>query len=70
MRIFKQINMIDPKILKRFENIVPESLRSYYIMQWAKENNIDVDYAMELAGYRKSDYIGAGAYVWEYIGNK
>ena len=58
----------DPKIVEKFANVMPESLRSYYIMNWAKEKGIDSDEAMELAGYQRDYYIGAGAYMWRYVG--
>jgi len=57
----------DPKIVERFAKVSP-SKRSYYIMQWAKEEGIDSDEAMEMAGYVKGDYMGAGAYRWKYVG--
>ena len=57
----------DPKIVARFAKVSP-SKRSYYIMQWAKEEGIDSDEAMEMAGYVKGDYMGAGAYRWKYVG--
>lgn len=57
----------DPKIVARFAK-VPASQRSYYIMKWAEETGIDSDEAMELAGYERGGYMGAGAYRWNYVG--
>ena len=57
----------DPKIVAKFAKVRP-SQRSYYIMQWAKEEGIDGNKAMEMAGYVKGEYMGAGAYRWNYVG--
>ena len=57
----------DPKIVARFAKVKP-SQRSYYIMKWAEENGIDSDDAMEMAGYERGGYMGAGAYKWNYVG--
>ena len=57
----------DPAIVARFAKIKP-SQRSYYIMKWAEENGIDGDDAMEMAGYERGGYMGAGAYKWNYVG--
>lgn len=57
----------DPKIVAKFAKVSP-SQRSYYVMQWAKENGIDSDEAMEMAGYTKGSYMGAGSYNWNYVG--
>ena len=57
----------DPEIVKKFADVSP-SQRSYYIMKWAEEKGIDSDDAMEMAGYERGDYIGAGAYMWNYVG--
>ena len=57
----------DPKIVAKFAG-VSDSQRSYYVMKWAEENGIDTDKAMEMAGYEKGDYMGAGAYNWRYVG--
>ena len=35
-------------------------------MKWAEENGISTDEAMEMAGYEKGEYMGAGAYHWRY----
>ena len=59
----------DPEIVAKFARI-PDSQRSYYVMQWAKENGIDTDEAMEMAGYEKGSYMGAGAYNWHYVGEE
>ena len=53
------------KIVEKFEDIDPK-LRTYYIMKWAQEKGIDEDLAMEMAGYVKDKYIGAGVWVWRY----
>lgn len=57
----------DPKVVAQFADVAP-SQRSYYIMKWAEEKGIDGDEAMELAGYQRDYYIGAGAYMWRYVG--
>jgi hypothetical protein len=57
----------DPEIVAKFAR-VPDSQRSYYVMKWAEENGINSDEAMELAGYEKGSYMGAGAYNWHYVG--
>ena len=57
----------DPKIVARFAKVKP-SQRSYYIMKWAEENGIDSDDAMEMAGYERGGYMGAGAFKWKYVG--
>jgi hypothetical protein len=57
----------DPEIVAKFADVSP-SQRSYYIMKWAEEKGIDSDDAMEMAGYERGDYIGAGAYMWNYVG--
>ena len=59
----------DPKIVDKFSG-VSDSQRSYYIYQWAKEKGIDSDEAMQLAGYKRGDYIGAGSYMWHYAPNE
>ena len=59
----------DPAIVKRFAG-VSDSQRSYYVMKWAEEQGIPTDKAMELAGYEKGDYMGAGAYNWRYVGDE
>ena len=59
----------NPKIVEKFADVMPEKLRSYYIMKWAEKKGIDTDDAMEMAGYVRGDYIGAGAYMWIYVGN-
>ncbi|MEK9804703.1 MAG: hypothetical protein VW551_00220 [Euryarchaeota archaeon] len=59
----------DPKIVDKFSG-VSDSQRSYYIYQWAKEKGIDSDEAMQLAGYERGDYIGAGSYMWHYAPNE
>jgi hypothetical protein len=58
----------DPKVVAQFTDVAP-SQRSYYIMKWAEEKGIDSDEAMELAGYVRDGYIGAGAWNWRYVGN-
>ena len=55
----------DPAVVKKFAG-VPGSQRSYYIMKWAEENDIDGDDAMIMAGYERGDYIGMGEYTWKY----
>lgn len=57
----------DPEIVAKFADIA-DSQRSYYIYHWAKEKGIDSDDAMEMAGYERGDYMGAGAYMWNYVG--
>ena len=57
----------DPKVVAKFADVDPKH-RSYYIMKWAEEKGIDGDDAMELAGYEKDGYIGAGAWNWRYVG--
>ena len=57
----------DPKVVAKFADVDAKH-RSYYIMKWAEEKGIDSDDAMELAGYERGDYIGAGAYRWNYVG--
>ena len=59
----------DPKIVAKFADVDPKH-RSYYITKWAEDNGIDSDKAMELAGYVKDGYIGAGAYNWKYVGEQ
>ena len=59
----------DPKIVAKFAG-VSDSQRSYYVMKWAEEQGIPTDKAMELAGYEKGDYMGAGAYNWRYVGDE
>lgn len=59
----------DPKIVDKFAG-VSDSQRSYYIYQWAKEKGIDSDKAMQLAGYKRGDYMGAGSYMWHYAPNE
>ena len=56
-----------PKVVDKFKDVAP-SQRSYYINKWAEEKGIDSDDAMEMAGYERGDYIGAGAYMWNYVG--
>lgn len=58
----------DPQVIAKFADVAP-SQRSYYIMKWAEEKGMDTDDAMELAGYERGDYIGAGAYMWNYVGD-
>lgn len=58
----------DPKVVAQFADVAP-SQRSYYIMKWAEKQGMDTDDAMELAGYVRGDYIGAGAYMWNYVGD-
>ncbi len=55
----------DPEIVAKFAG-VSDSQRSYYIYQWAKENDIDSDEAMQLAGYKRGSYMGSGSYMWNY----
>lgn len=57
----------DPEIVAKFADIA-DSQRSYYIYHWAKDKGIDPDDAMEMAGYERGDYMGAGAYMWNYVG--
>ena len=57
----------DPKVVAKFADVDPKH-RSYYIMKWAEEKGIDGDDAMELAGYERDGYIGAGAWNWRYVG--
>ena len=59
----------DPDIVDKFAG-VSDSQRSYYIYQWAKEKGIDSDEAMQLAGYKRGDYMGAGSYMWHYAPNE
>ena len=54
----------DAATVAKFKNVT--SNRPYYIMTWAKEKGIDTDKAMEMAGYKKGSYMGAGAYNWHY----
>lgn len=56
-----------PKVVDKFKDVAP-SQRSYYIHKWAEEKGIDGDDAMEMAGYERGDYIGAGSYMWNYVG--
>ena len=58
----------DPKVVAEFAD-VSDKLRSWYIVRWAEEKGIDSDEAMELAGYVRDGYIGAGAWNWRYVGN-
>lgn len=58
----------DSQVVAKFADVAP-SQRSYYIMKWAEEKGMDTDDAMELAGYVRGDYIGAGAYMWNYVGD-
>jgi len=53
------------EIVEKFKDIDPK-LRTYYIMKWAQEKGIDEDLAMEMAGYVRDNYIGAGAWNWRY----
>jgi hypothetical protein len=55
----------DPKVVDKFAGIA-DSQRSYYIYHWAKKKGIDSDEAMELAGYTRGSYMGAGSYMWNY----
>jgi hypothetical protein len=55
----------DPDVVKKFAG-VSDSQRSYYIMKWSEENDIDGDDAMIMAGYKRGDYMGAGEYMWNY----
>ena len=57
----------DPKVVAKFADVDAKH-RSYYIMKWAEEKGIDGDDAMELAGYVRDGYIGAGAWNWRYVG--
>ena len=59
----------DPKVVAKFADIA-DSQRSYYVYHWAKEKGIDSDEAMELAGYERGDYMGAGSYMWNYVGEE
>ena len=59
----------DPNVVAKFADIA-DSQRSYYVYQWAKEKGIDSDEAMELAGYERGDYMGAGNYMWNYVGEE
>ena len=54
-------------LVEKFAKVTP-SVRSYYVMKWAEENGMDGDLAMEMAGYERARYIGAGAYEWTYTG--
>ena len=54
----------DPSVVAKFAKVT--SNRPYYVMTWAKEKGIDTDKAMEMAGYKKGSYMGAGAYNWHY----
>jgi len=69
MKFFELITegKADPDIVAQFADVSP-SQRSYYIMKWAEEKGIDNDDAMEMAGYERGDYLGAGAYMWNYVG--
>jgi len=69
MKFFELITegKADPDIVAQFADVSP-SQRSYYIMKWAEEKGIDSDDAMEMAGYERGDYLGAGAYMWNYVG--
>jgi len=57
----------DPEIVEKFAR-VSASQRPYYVMKWAEENGIDSNDAMEMAGYERGGYMGAGAYNWHYVG--
>jgi len=59
----------DPKIVAKFADI-SDSQRSYYINKWAEEKGIDSDEAMQLAGYKRGSYMGAGSYMWDYDPNE
>jgi len=59
----------DPEVVAKFADIA-DSQRSYYIMKWAEKKGIDGDEAMELAGYERGDYMGAGSYMWNYVGEE
>ena len=59
----------DPNVVAKFADIA-DSQRSYYVYHWAKEKGIDSDEAMELAGYERGDYMGAGNYMWNYVGEE
>lgn len=59
----------DPEIVAKFARI-PDSQRSYYVSQWAKENGIDTDKAMRMAGYERGEYMGAGTYRYIYVGEE
>ena len=67
MHQLKESRSPDPKVVAKFADVDPKH-RSYYIVKWAEENNIDSDDAMELAGYVKDGYMGAGAWNWRYVG--
>ena len=54
----------DAATVAKFKNVT--SNRPYYVMTWAKEKGIDTDKAMEMAGYKKGSYMGAGSYNWHY----
>lgn len=56
----------DPNVVAKFKDIDAKH-RSYYITKWADENGIDSDEAMELAGYERDGYMGAGAWNWRYV---
>jgi len=55
----------DMSVVAKFRDVDP-SQRSYYVHQWAKENGIDDDEAMEKAGYTRGEYMGHGSYRWHY----
>ena len=57
----------DPDIVAKFADVRPQD-RSYYIMKWAEKKGMDSDEAMELAGYVRDGYMGAGVYNWRYVG--
>jgi len=59
----------DPEIVAKFADI-SDSQRSYYINKWAEEKGIDSDEAMQLAGYKRGSYMGAGSYMWDYDPNE
>lgn len=57
----------NPKVVAKFADVDAKH-RSYYIMKWAEKKGMDSDEAMELAGYVRDGYIGAGAWNWRYVG--
>ena len=63
----KEGRSADPKVVAKFADVRPQD-RSYYIMKWAEKKGMDSDDAMELAGYVRDGYIGAGAWNWRYVG--
>lgn len=60
--------MADPEIVAKFAEVEPR-LRTSYVVKWAKETGIDTNEAMELAGYVRGDDLGAGGFMWNYVGD-